>query len=220
MRKFQAIAIALVALSFITAYAVYPLMPSRVASHWGINGEVNGYMPRDVGTYFMPVLGAAILALMYVLPLIDPKKENYRKFQAEYDELVAMIIAFMYYIYLLTLALNMGYAFNLMQFLAPAFGALFLYVGVVLSKAKQNWFVGIRTPWTLSSEKEWDRRHALGSKLFMAAGVVALMGMVLPSMFIAAIAAVIAAAVATFVYSYVEYRREKKEKPGKRARKK
>ena len=219
MRKMQIIAVALVALTFIAAYLAYPLMPARVASHWDINGNVNGYMPRDAGTYFVPVLGAAILALMYVLPLIDPKKKNYRKFQAEYDELVALIVGFMYYIYLLTLALNMGYAFNLMQFLAPAFGALFLYVGVVLSKAKQNWFVGIRTPWTLSSEKVWDKTHALGSKLFMAAGVVAFLGVAMPSMFVAAIAVVIAAAVATFVYSYVEYRKEKTGKKGKRARK-
>ena len=219
MRKLQMLSVALVALSFITAYFAYPLMPQRVASHWNIEGNVDGYMPRDAGTYFMPLLGAAMLALLYILPSIDPKKENYRQFQGEYDEMVVIIIAFLYYIYLLTLAFNMGYAFNLMQFMAPGFSALFLYVGVVLGKAKQNWFVGIRTPWTMSSEKVWGKTHALGSKLFMAAGVVALLGVAMPQMFIAAIAIVIAAAVATFAYSYLEYRKEQEEKQGKRARK-
>ena len=211
LRKMQTLAIALVALSFITAYLAYPLMPARVASHWNFEGNVDGYMTRDVGVYFMPLLGAAMLALLYFLPSIDPKKENYSKFQAEYDELAAIIIAFLYYIYLLTLAFNMGYQFNLLQFLAPAFGALFLYVGVVLAKAKQNWFVGIRTPWTMSSEVVWNKTHALGSKLFMAAGVVALLGVILPQMFVAAIAVVLAAAVATFAYSYLEYRKEKSQ---------
>jgi len=210
MRKLQLIAIALVALSFATAYFAYPLMPARVASHWNAAGEVDGYMPRDIGVYFMPLFGAAILALLYILPSIDPKKENYKQFQKEYDEMVAVIIAFFYYTYLLTLAFNTGYLFNLVQFLAPGFGALFLYIGVVLGKAKQNWFVGIRTPWTLSSEKVWDKTHALGSKLFKAAGVVALFGAVLPQMFAASIAVVIAAAVATFAYSYIEYQKEKK----------
>ena len=200
--------IALIALSFATAYFAYPLMPERMASHWGIYGEVNGYMPRDMGVYFMPVLAAAMFALLYILPSIDPKKENYKRFQHEYDEMVLVIIAFLYYIYLLTLAYNAGYCFNLLQLLAPAFGALFIYVGVVLGKAKQNWFVGIRTPWTLSSEKVWDKTHAIGRKLFMAAGAVAFLGVWMPQMFVASIAVVIAAAIATFVYSYIEYKKE------------
>ena len=209
MRKLQLLAIALVALSFITAYLAHPLMPQRVASHWNFEGNVDGYMPRDMGVYFVPLLGAALLALMCVLPSIDPKKENYRLFQKEYDEMAAIIIAFLYYVYLLTIAYNMGYSFNLVQFLAPGFGALFLYVGTVIGKARQNWFVGIRTPWTMSSERVWNKTHALGSKLFMAAGAVALLGAAVPQMFVAAIAVVIAAAVATFAYSYVEYRKEK-----------
>jgi len=216
MRKLQLLAIALAALSFITAYAAYPYMPEKMASHWDINGEVNGHMGRDAGTYFMPVLAVAMLALFLVLPRIDPLRKNYAQFQGEYDGMVAIILAFLYYIYLLTLAYNAGCSFNLMQLLAPAFGALFIYTGVVLGKAKQNWFVGIRTPWTLSSEKVWNKTHAMGSKLFMAAGIVALLGIALPQMFIASIAVVIGAAVATFAYSYVEYRREAKEDRGKK----
>ena len=212
MRKLQILAIALVALSFATAYFAHPLMPAIMASHWNVEGKVDGYMARDMGVYFMPILGAAMLALMYVLPSIDPKKENYKKFQVEYDEMVVIIIAFLDYIYLLTLAQNMYCTFNLIQFLAPGFGALFLYVGLMLGKAKQNWFVGIRTPWTLSSEKVWDKTHALGSKLFMAAGVIAFLGVLLPQLFVAAIVVIVAAAVATFVYSYVEYRKETEEK--------
>jgi uncharacterized membrane protein len=225
MRKLQLIAIALVALSFATAYVAYPSMPQSMASHWNFEGNVDGYMPRDAGVYFMPLLGAAMLALLYFLPSIDPKKENYRKFQVEYDEMVVIITAFLYYIYLLTLVYNLGYSFNLLQLLAPGFGALFLYVGVVLGKAKQNWFVGIRTPWTMSSERVWDKTHEMGSKMFKAAGVIALLGVMLPQMFVAAIAVVIAAAVATFAYSYVEYRKEKMQdgvakRKGKRTGKK
>jgi len=216
MRKLQLAAIALVALSFAAAYLAYPIMPERVASHWNIEGKVDGYMPRGIGVYFMPVLGAAVLALLYILPAIDPKRENYRQFQKEYDGLVAVIIAFLFYTYLLTLAYNAGYSFNLLQLMSPGFGALFIYMGMLLGKAKQNWFVGIRTPWTLSSEKVWGKTHKVGSGMFTAAGVVALLGVAMPLMFAASIALVLAAAIATVVYSYFEYQKEKGEK---RARK-
>ena len=222
-RKLQMLSAALAALSFITAFCFYPMMPDRVASHWNIEGKADGHMDRGIGTYFVPVLAALMLALFYFLPRIDPMRKNYGEFQEEYDGMVALIIGFLYYVYILTIAYNLGYRFNLMQFLAPGFGALFIYVGVVLAKARQNWFVGIRTPWTLSSEKVWGKTHALGSKLFMAAGVVALLGVVLPQMLVASIAVVLAAAIATFVYSYFEYRKEKaqpgpaeKEKRGKK----
>jgi len=211
MRKLQLLAIALVALSFATGILAHPSMPSRMASHWNVAGEVDGYMGRDAGVFLMPALSVFLLALFYALPLIDPKKENYAAFQKEYDELVAITIGFLYYIYLLTLAHNFGYSFNIVQMLAPAFGALFLYVGAILAKAKQNWFVGIKTPWTLSSTVVWNKTHALGSKLFMAAGVVAFLGVLAPQMFVASIAVVIGAAVATFAYSYFEYQKETKE---------
>lgn len=209
------LSVALVALSFVAAFIAYPYMPARMASHWGMDGEVDGYMARDAGTFFVPVLTAAIAALMHVLPSFDPKKGNYIHFQKEYDELVVVLVAFMDYVYLLSLAFNLGYSFNLLQFMAPAFGVLFLYAGAILAKAKQNWFVGIKTPWTLSSEKVWDRTHALGSKLFMAAGAVAFLGVLVPRMFVASVVIVVAAAAATFVYSYAEYQKEMKAKKGK-----
>jgi len=216
MRKLQMLAAALVALSFITAFLAYPAMPARVASHWNLGGEVDGYMGKDMGVYFVPLLTAAVLALIYGLPLLDPKRENYKSFQKEYNGMAAIIAGFMYYVYLLTLAFNLGYSFNFMQLLAPGFGALFLYMGIVLAKAKQNWFVGIRTPWTLSSERVWDRTHLLGSKMFMAAGIVAFLGVAIPQMFMASVAVVIAAAVASVAYSYFEYRKEMKGKKGRK----
>ena len=83
MRKLQMLAIALVAFSFAASYFAYPLMPRLMASHWNIDGNADGYMPREISAYFIPLMGTAIFAILYILPLIDPKKENYKKFQAE-----------------------------------------------------------------------------------------------------------------------------------------
>jgi len=216
MRKLQILPIALVALSFIAAFYFYPLMPDRVASHWNLEGDVDGHMDRAAGTYFVPVLAALVLALFHIMPLIDPKKESYQSFQGEYDGMAAITVGFVCYVYALTIAYNLGFQFSFTQFLSPAFGALFIYMGTVLAKAKQNWFVGIRTPWTLSSQGVWDRTHALGAKLFRGAGLVALLGVVMPQMLLASVAVVIAAAVAAFAYSYFEFQKEKKAgKPGR-----
>ena len=216
MRKLQWAAIAIVVITFIVALLARPMLPSRVAMHWDINGRANGFSGSGFGAFFMPVLEALLVGLFYFLPSIDPMKKNYAAFLGWYDGLVVMITGFMLYVYLVTLAINMGYPLNIMQCLAPGFAVLFFYMGMLMEKAKQNWFVGFRTPWTLSSPRVWDKTHALAGKMFKAAGVVALIGIVFPRIgLMASIAVVVAAAVAGFVYSYVEYRKENKGKKKK-----
>jgi uncharacterized membrane protein len=213
MRKLQLVSIFIVVLSFIVALAAQPMLPKMVAVHWGINGEPNGFSDSGFAAFFVPVLEALLVGLFFFLPSIDPMKKNYAAFQGEYDGLVAVITGFMLYVYLLTLAINLGYALNMLQFMSPGFAVLFFYLGMLMQKAKQNWFVGFRTPWTLSSRRVWDKTHALAGKMLKAAGVVALIGIALPRIgLVASVAVVIAAVVIGFVYSYLEYRKEGKGK--------
>ena len=209
MKTVQKISIAIILLTFLAAIYAYPLLPEKVASHWDANGNANGYMGRGFGAFFMPVLGILLFGLFYALPLLDPMKKNYSAFRADYDNFTALMIAFMAYVYALTLASNLGYSFNLVQFLAPAFAALIYYVGVLIGKTKRNWFVGVRTPWALSSEKVWDRTNAIAGKMFKAAGIVALVGIVMPMAgLFASVAVIFATAVFAVVYSYLEFQKE------------
>ena len=213
MKNTQIASIAIVALTFLAGLYVYPLLPEKVASHWNAAGDVDGYMGREIGAFFMPVIGLFMLGLFYVLPLLDPMNKNYAAFRKEYDAFVSLIIGFMAYIYALTLAYNLGYAFNLTQFMAPAFAVLFYYAGAMMEKAKQNWFVGVKTPWTLSSERVWNKTHAIAGKMFKAAGIIALLGIVMPAVgLIASVAVLLAAAVFSVVYSYLEYQKGAKGK--------
>jgi len=217
MRKLQIVSLAIVALSFIVAFYSLPLLPERVASHWDFEGKVNGYMAREAGALFMPVLSLALLALFYILPKIDPKEKEYAKFQDEYDGMVASLLGFLFYVYILSLAANFGIQFNMTQALAPAFFVLFFYFGTMVEKARQNWFVGIRTPWTMSSERVWEKTHRACGKLIKAAGCLALLGIAFPALGLAAsVAVLLFTAVFGFAYSYWEYRKEKKG--GKKAR--
>jgi len=212
MEIMRAIALGIVILSFITAIYFYPQMPEQMASHWNINGQVDGYTGKGVGVFFMPILSLAMFFLFVFLPKLDPMKQNYKAFINEYNALIALLIGFFYYIYLLTMGFNLGYEFDFTRFLSPAFGILFYFLGVVIQKAKQNWFVGIRTPWTLSSERVWEKTHKISGDLFKAAGIVALLGVVLPQMLLASVAVILASAIFGVVFSYIEFNKEKKGK--------
>jgi len=215
MELMRIIGLAIVVLSFITAFYAYPLLPEQIASHWNLEGDVNGYMPKTVGVFFMPILAAMLFALFIFMPKLDPMKENYKSFMKEYNMMIALMIGFFYYVYLLTLAFNLGYSFDFTQFLSPAFGILFYFLGVVIGKAKQNWFVGIRTPWTLSSEKVWNKTHKICGDLFQAAGIVAMIGIVFPKiMLMASLGVLIASVVFGVVYSFMEFEAEKKKRKG------
>ncbi len=213
MSAIRCFALGFVILAFLTAAYAYPNMPDRMATHWGMSGDADGFSSRDIGVFLMPLLTLAIFGIFAVLPELDPLKRNYPSFMREYDTFAALIVIFLYYVYALTLIYNLGVQFELARFLAPALGIIIFYTGVLLKKAKQNWFVGIRTPWTLSSEGVWERTHSVTGNIFQAAGVVAFIGAVVPAALIASVAVLIGAAVFGFVYSYMEFRKEKAAQP-------
>ncbi len=181
-------------------------MPEQMASHWNAAGEVEGYMSKNYGLFLMPIISIAIVLLFVLVIRIDPLKKNIKKFMGYYEGLVLAIVLFLFYIYLLSIFANLGYEFDMMRMMVPSLGILFFYLGIVLGKARRNWFVGIRTPWTLSDDKVWDKTHELGGKLFKIAGVIALFGLVLPGYAIwLVVVPVLVFAVYLIVYSYFEY---------------
>jgi len=211
MRKANIFILAVIVLSFAIGIYLYPSMPEQMASHWNAAGQVDGYMPKLLALLIMPIISALLLLLFVAIPRIDPLKENIAKFRKYFDRFVALIIIFLFYLYLLTLLWSFGLKFNMILMLVPAFAALFYYIGILVEHAKRNWFIGIRTPWTMSSDRVWDKTHRRGGKLFKASGIIALLGIVFQDhAFWFVIAPVIATAVYAFVYSYTEYRKEKK----------
>jgi uncharacterized membrane protein len=217
MRKANWAMLVMIAASFIIGAWLYPGMPESLPSHWNIRGEVDGYMPKFWALFLMPIITVGLTALFLVIPRIDPKKSNIEKFRKYYEALVVLIVAFLFYIYLLTLFWNLGYVFDMGQMLVPALGFLFYFIGSILDKVKTNWFIGIRTPWTLSSERVWKLTHRKGGMVFRASGVIALFGILFPVFAVWLLLAPILVGVAyLMVYSYMEYQKEAgKAKGGK-----
>jgi uncharacterized membrane protein len=154
-----------------------------------------------------------MLVLFLVIPSIDPLKANIAKFREAFNLFIVLIIGFMLYVHSLTLAWSLGYQdFKMSMAMLPFMGVLFIAIGFMLRKAKRNYFIGIRTPWTLNSDYVWDETHRLGAILFMASGVLAVIGGLLGGMlaFWFLFVPLIGSTLFLLVYSYVLYRRETK----------
>ncbi|MBC7261959.1 MAG: SdpI family protein, partial [Chloroflexi bacterium] len=206
MKAMRIAIVAIILLAFAAGISVYPRMPARMASHWNAQGEVDGYMTRFWGVFFLPFMLVGLALLLLLLPRIDPLRKNIAQFQAQYERFVVLALAFFLYVYLFTLAANLGWKVDIIRVLAPGMAILFYGVGVLVEHAKRNYFIGIRTPWTLASEEVWNRTHQAGGKWFKVAALFALGGVVWPQWGIWFIMVpVLLVALYTMVYSYLEY---------------
>jgi len=202
-----------IVLAFAIALWFYPQMPERIAVHWGMEGNADGFAQKEFWIFLVPILMIILALLLYLVPKLDPKKKNIEQFWEKYCWFIAAMEIFMLYIQILMITWNLGFEFNMGQALAPAFAGLFYFIGSLVQVAKQNWTVGIRTPWTLSSKSVWEKTHKLGGKMFKGCALVAILGLVLPKYsLLLVIAPVVFAALYLFAYSYLEYSKERKRK--------
>ena len=211
MRKTELFMLIAVIISFVIGIYLYPQMPEQMASHWNVAGQVDGYMPKFWGVFLMPLIFVGLVFLFIAIPRIDPLKKNIEKFRKYYDGFIILFLIFMLLVYVQTILWNLGIEISPNIVIPIGLGFLFFYIGILFENAKRNWFIGIRTPWTLSSEKVWNKTHRLGSKMFKISGIVVLFGFLFQkyaTYFI--LIPVLFVAFYLVVYSYVEYQKEKK----------
>jgi len=197
--------VALIAL----ASAVYaPELPEEMAIHFDAAGEPDNYMQTEVVLVGSVALAAGTAALFAVLPRIDPLGENFAEFQTTYDGFAVVTVAFLAYIHGLVLAYNVGFEFGMIRATVPATAALYLLLAVLLWRAERNWFVGIRTPWTLSDERVWNRTHRHVAPLFALAAVLAIGGLLFPDYAIPLLTVpVLVVSLWSMLYSFLLFRR-------------
>jgi uncharacterized membrane protein len=210
-----AIALVLIITAGMTIVA-YPVMPDAVASHWNAAGDMDGTLPKFWGLILIPLLMYGFCALLAALPRIDPLRNNYPKFQASYEGFILVFSAFLFVIQLQIILWGLGVPLSPNLVMPIMIGILFISIGFLLEHAEPNWFVGIRTPWTLSSDSVWKKTHQKGATLFRLAGVVSMIGVLAGRyawLFI--LVPVIAVALYTVVYSYTEFKKEQAAKTGR-----
>ena len=207
------IVLLMIAAATLAGLLLWNRLPDQMASHWNINDQVDGYMPKFWGVFLLPLISLGMFVLFLVVPSIDPMKANIAQFREGFNLLIVLIVGFMIYLYGLTLAWSLGYNnFRMSGAMLPAIGLLFIFIGFIMRQAKRNFFIGIRTPWTLSSDAVWNETHRMGAVLFMISGALAFLGGFFggPTAFWMMFAPLMGSTVFLLVYSYVLYQRETK----------
>jgi uncharacterized membrane protein len=199
-----------VAACFATGVIVYPHLPLMAVSHWSVHGEPNGHLARAWAAFLLPGMMLLFYGLWAFLPRLDPIG-NIKKFRYVYDFVWFLILAFLAYVYALMLGANLGWQFNTLTAILPALAVLIFALGSLMPYLHRNWFVGIRTPWTLSSDSVWAKTHKLGGLLFQAAGVLILIATFAPVgiRIWLIVGPLVVAILWSVVYSYVIYERER-----------
>ena len=197
----------IVLLTAVASALAYPDLPAEMVTHWGTEGP-NDTMDRAVALTFLPALAAGIFLLFEVLPRLDPLGEHITDLGRYYDLLVVVVVGLLGYVHGLVILWNLGYDFAMVQAITPAVAVVYYVVGGVLERVEKNWFVGIRTPWTLSSDEVWEKTHERGAPLFKLAALVALAAVLVPEYAVYLLVVPVAmAALYLTVYSYVAYSR-------------
>jgi uncharacterized membrane protein len=188
----------------------YPGLPAQIPSHWSVAGQVNGMLPKFWAMFLSPLVMVILFLLWAAIPFMEPLQANLEQFRRGYNGLFLVLQAFFLYEFLLVVAVALGHHLNIAQALAPALVVLMAAIGYVTKHSKRNFFVGIRTPWTLASDTVWHKTHELGSKLFYLCAVCIFFGIFFPGLlFILIVFPFVLTALTTVIYSYIEFRHER-----------
>src|SRR6266705_1621373 len=147
----------LVGATLILSAIAYPRLPDRVPTHWNMHGQVNAYGPKWVSTLVFPAILLGLWGLLRFLPTIDPRRANYAKMQSTYDLVVNVVLTMVAAMHIVTVAAASGAPVAIPRLIPAIVGLGLVVLGNVLPRARPNWWFGIRTPWTLSNDRVWER---------------------------------------------------------------
>jgi uncharacterized membrane protein len=209
--KSEIVSILLVLAGVITSAVSFGRLPARVVSHWNVYGVPDGWMSRELHAILFPGILLGLYLLLLFMSSIDPKKDRYKEFADVYNIFRTLILLVLYSVFLIATLANLGYDISVGKTVPLIIGLLMIVIGNYMGKIKKNWFVGIRTPWTLSSENVWNKTHRLGGWMFVLFGLILITSPFLSPAFIAPlfILGLICAVLIPIIYSYILFKNEK-----------
>lgn len=144
----------------------------KIPVHWGVDGQPDRYGTKLEGFFLMPAICLGLVGLFCGIPYIEPRQFNLAASRKAYTTIIVSCLLFMAVIHGVTILAAFGKKVEMNIIVPIGLGLLFLVIGNFMGKIRSNFFCGIRTPWTLSSELSWNKTHRLGGKLFMGLGLL------------------------------------------------
>ncbi len=192
--------------TLVVAAILYPSLPEMIPTHWNAQGEIDGYMKKPGGVLMMPAMALVTFIIMKIIPVISPKGFRTDKFSDVIGVLQVTLVGFMSIVAILVLLEAHGLNVLINEVITAGVGLLFVVIGNYLGKVRKNFFIGIRTPWTLASDEVWSRTHRMGGKLFMLSGVIIWLGALLRLPLTWTVGVAVGLVLTPIVYSYFLYR--------------
>lgn len=195
---------AVILLPIIAGLLLWNRLPDRIPTHWSMGGEVDGWSGKGFAVFAMPLMMLGIQLLCFFVTASDPKRGNIRR------KFLSMVLWIIPVLSVLTscisYAVALGAQIRVEQVIPGFIGLMFVIIGNYMPKFQQSYTMGIRLPWTLSSEENWNRTHRFGGKIWALGGIgvlfCTLMGWGIASIVILAVVVIVPT-----IYSYVLYRK-------------
>ena len=203
----------LVATPLLYALYLWNALPEKLPIHWNYKGEIDGYSSKLIGALFFPGLNVVLYFILAFIPKLDPKKANYALFTGPYFAIRLAITAFLVMVNIIILRAGMGDQIEVGKYIPAGVFLLFAVLGNYITNVRPNYFVGIRTPWTLNNEEVWRKTHYLGGRIWFFAGIIGFIAsMILPTdATFMLMPVIIIISFIPLVYSYVIYKKIEKE---------
>ena len=190
---------------------VFGRLPEQIPMHWNIHGEINAWYPKFPGAFMIPGIGIVITIMATILPKIDPKKENYERFKPQYYIIRLILVVFFAILQMVIIFISMGATFIKVDTIVKLMvGILIIVLGNLMPKFKQNYFVGIKTPWTLANEVVWAKTHRHGGFVWFIIGLIMSVLAFLPGTGSAVVyfALILIASMEPILYSWIQFKRQ------------
>jgi uncharacterized membrane protein len=209
-RAYWITAFLLVAASIATPAWLYSDLPEKIPTHWNIEGKVDGYGDRWT-LFLFPLLMAGMIVLFYFLPALSPRHFEVDAFRPTYlyiMDIVLGLFAYMQGVLLYTVyqSVKEGATVDLGRLFIAGMFLFFALMGNQIGKVRKNFYIGVRVPWTLASDRVWNDTHRLAAWLWVAAGLVGFVLTVLGVSIVIPIVILIAAGFAPVIYAFVHYK--------------
>ena len=171
MRKHWLFVIVIVVAVALSVWA-FPQLPEQMPSHWNFKGEVDDYSSKWFGVLFAPLLMTVLYWLMPLTMRLDPKQRNNGAVVQMMQLIANFFLLFFFGLHVVVIAAGLGYDVDISLVVPLAVGGLFIALGNVMPRVKQNYFLGVRTPWALEDAQVWAKTQRIGGYTFVAGGIV------------------------------------------------
>ncbi|SHF32439.1 Uncharacterized membrane protein [Thermoanaerobacter uzonensis DSM 18761] len=203
--------IGIIILIWIFTFVILGRLPDKIPMHWNISGQVDSFGPKH-DIFILPSIITIIYFVMLFIPLIDPKRANYGKFAGAYRVVRAVVVIIFVAVYFASTYSALGYRIDVNRMGNLIIPFMLIGFGSVMGKLRHNYFVGIRTPWTLADEEVWNNTHQLAGKLWLIAGIIGLFASFFGGIWVTVFMFVllITAVIVPIVHSYIIFKNKGK----------